>query len=286
VFSWGDPRDVRLVEFAGGLAFAMIGALPERRLLLESVYGFLTLKNQVPVGYVLTSALFGSSEIAYNVFETWRGTEAARIYARVLAVTRRLFGSDSFTIFPYQLGEGNDEALDTGAWWFYQKLGFAPRDRAARALMRAELAAMRRRPEHRSSRATLARLARANLYLHLGRAREDVIGIVPLPAAGLAVQRYVAERFGSDREAASRTCRAEAASRLGAGPDRRWTAGETLAWERWSPLVMALPGLERWSAAERRALAEVIRAKGGRRETEFVRRFDAHARLRSATSPR
>jgi hypothetical protein len=208
--------------------------------------------------------------------------EAARIYGRVLAVTRRLFGCDSFTIVPYQLGEGNDEALDSGAWWFYQKLGFAPHDASARALMRSELARMARGPAHRSSRAVLARLARSHLFLHIGRARQDVMGIVPLPAVGLAVQRWAAERFGAEREAAARAARAEAAARLGAGPDRRWSAGERLAWERWSPLVMALPGIERWTAAERRGLVEVIRAKGGRRESEFVRRFDAHVRLRTA----
>jgi len=47
--------------------------------LLESVYGFLTLKNGIPIGYVLVSALFGSSEIAYNVFETYRGGEAGAV---------------------------------------------------------------------------------------------------------------------------------------------------------------------------------------------------------------
>jgi hypothetical protein len=46
--------------------------------------------------------------------------------------------------------------------------------------------------------------------------------------------------------------------------------------------VLLLPRLERWSEAERRSLVEVIRAKGGRRESDFVRRFDAHRRLRAA----
>ena len=54
VFAWGDARDVRHIDMGDGLAFLMIGARPERRLLLESVYGFLTLKNGVPVGYVVT----------------------------------------------------------------------------------------------------------------------------------------------------------------------------------------------------------------------------------------
>ena len=282
VFSWADPGDVRMIDGRGGLSFASIGAIPERRLLLEAVYAMLTLKNGVPIGYVLTSALFGSSEIAYNVFETWRGAEAAAVYARVLAMVRRLFGSDSFTIFPYQLGENNEEALASGAWWFYQKLGFRPRDPAARRWMNEELRRMRVQPAHRSSRATLERLARSNLYLHLGQPRADVIGLVPLPAVGLAVQRFVADRFGSDRERAARACAGESARLLGAAPGPSWSAGERLAWERWSPLVLVLPGVSRWSAAEKRALIEVIRAKGGPRETEFVRRFDAHPRLRAA----
>src|SRR5262249_24054564 len=127
-FQWGDPRDVRLVTFEGGLSFAAIGVVPERRHLLESVYAFLTLKNGVPIGYVLASALFSSSEIAYNVFETFRGGESGLVYGKVLAMAHALFGSDAFTIFPYQLGGyGNAEALDSGAWWFYRKLGFVPR---------------------------------------------------------------------------------------------------------------------------------------------------------------
>jgi hypothetical protein len=82
-FSYADPRDVRLVDCGDGLVFACVGVRPERRLLLESVYAFLTLKNGVPIGYVLSSALYGSAEIAYNVFETWRGAEAGRVYGRV-----------------------------------------------------------------------------------------------------------------------------------------------------------------------------------------------------------
>src|ERR1019366_3759916 len=151
VFQWGDPHDVRLAHFPDCLTFVVIGAVPERRLLLESVYGFLTLKNGVPTGYVLLRALFGSSGIAYNVFETFRGGESGRIYGKVLATTRHLFASDTFTIFPYQLGGyGNPEALASGAWWFYQKLGFLPPGPRVVALMNEELSRMKARPGYRS----------------------------------------------------------------------------------------------------------------------------------------
>ncbi len=60
------------------------------------------------------------------------------------------------------------------------------------------------------------------------------------------------------------------------------TSAEKLAWDRWAPLVLQLRGVGNWPAADRAALARVVRAKGGRRETEFVKRFDRHRRLRQA----
>jgi hypothetical protein len=285
VFAYADPTDVRVVDCGDGLQFACMGARPERRLLLESVYGFLTLKCGVPTGYVLTSALFGSAEVAYNVFETFRGAEAGAVYGRVIGMTAHLFGADSFTVVPYQLGgAGNDEGLESGAWWFYRKLGFEPRSRGVRALMRREEARMRRHPAHRTPRTTLARMVEENVYWHAGARRTDVLGLLPLASVGLAVTDLLARRFGDAGDRGAAACTREATRALGAGPAPNWTREERDAFARWAPLVLALPGLGRWSAAERRAVAAVARAKGGRRESDFVRRFDAHARLRETVA--
>jgi hypothetical protein len=281
-FSYGDPRDVRLVDCGGGLAFACIGVIPERRLLLDAVYGYLTLRNGVPIGYVLTSALFGSAEVAYNVFEPWRGAEAGRIYGRVIGMVRHLFGVDSFTIVPFQLGDDNDEAIRSGAWWFYQKMGFRVRDPAGRALARRELARSRKDPRYRSSLAVLRGLASHNLFWHLGPPREDVIGLLPLAQVGVEVTRRLAARHGRDRTAAEDACAREAGARLATDAPRGWRPGEALAWRRWSPLVTILPGVSAWTADEKSALVEVIRAKGGVHESDFVARFDAHSKLRAA----
>ena len=284
-FMHADVRDVRVVDCGDGLEFVCIGVRPERRLLLESVYAFLTLRNGVPVGYVLTSALLGSSEIAYNVFDNWRGGDAGWIYGRVLAMTHALFRSDTFTVYPYQLGgDGNLEGLRSGAWWFYQKLGFRSRDPEVLAGMRRELARIARDPGHRTDRATLRRLASSNVFWQPGRERPDVIGAFPLEQVGLVVAERMAQRFGSDRERGERVCAAEAAKVCGVRSRKGWSPGEQLAWRRFAPLVTCLPGLARWSAAQRRALVTVIRAKGGRRESDFVRAFDAHRPLRRALS--
>jgi len=282
-FEGASLDDARIVDCGGGLTFACLGVVPERRLLLEAVYGFLVLQNGVPIGYALASALFRSSEIAFNVFETFRGAEAAHAYGRFLGVVRALFGTDTFTIFPYQLGgEGNEEGIESGAWWFYYKLGFRPRDAAVRRLVRRELARMAARPSHRSSPATLRRLARQNVFFDLGPRRDDVIGALPIDRLGLAVTDALNARFGPDRGRAVRESAGEAADLLGAGDWRRFPAGERQAWARLAPLVLLLPGVARWPLSDRRALARVLRAKGGRRESDFVALFDAHARLRRA----
>ena len=141
---------------------------------------------------------------------------------------------------------------------------------------------MRTNPRHRSSPATLRRLAAAPVFFHADGLRDDVLGALRLPIAGLRVTDFLARRFGSDRERGDRECALEAERLLGAGPARGWSEGERLAWRRWAPLVCALPGVSRWSVSEKRALAEVVRAKGGLRESEFVARFDRHAKLRHA----
>jgi hypothetical protein len=281
-FIHADRRDVRIFEYEDGLSFACYGLTPERRLMLESVYGMLTLKNGVPIGYVLASGLFGSSEVMYNVFETFRGGESARIYGRVLSMARVLFGADTFAIDPFQLGHANPEGQESGAFWFYYKLGFRPVAPKALALVGAERQRLAAHPGERTSPRMLHRLAAEYVFLHAGNPRADVLGQVPLGNVGLRISRLLAARGGADRERAMRECSREAARLLGVRAFAGWSAGERLAWERWSPLVLALGDLERWPAPDRRALVDVVKAKGGRRESDFVRLFDRHRRLRRA----
>lgn len=261
-FAWGNPRDVVLVDDGDGLSFAMIGVLPERRLPLSAVHGWLTLRNGVPIGYVQSDTLLGSTEIAFNTFETFRGGEAALVFGRVVAVARHVLGSRSFSIEPYQLGKGNQEGIASGAWWFYFKLGFRPKDAAVKRALRRELDRMKTRPDHRSGPDTLERLAAAHLYWEPD---PGVPALLPLvPALGLRIAP-------APEDAAER-----AAERLGLRSFRGFTPAERTAWERLAPVVLALPGVARWPARERRAFVDVVRAKGAPRESEFCERLARH----------
>jgi hypothetical protein len=281
-FANADPRDVRMVELGGGLRFATYGLLPARRLLLECSYGMIMLKNGVPFGYALASTLFRSTEVAYNIFDSFRGGEAAWIFGRLLGSFHHLFGTEVFAIDPFQLGYGNKEGLASGAWWFYYKLGFRPRDPEIRRVLRGELEQMKIDPGHRSDTETLEQLAADYVYLYLGRQRDDVLGRLFLGNIGLEISDYLARRFGGERERGLEVCSREAMDLLGLRTLDGFSPGERLAWERWSPLVLILPGVNRWSKANRRALVRVVKAKGARRESDFLRLFDRHPRLGQA----
>lgn len=278
-FAYGSAGDVWRVDDGDGYAFVLNGVEPQRRAALAAIYGGLTLHNGVPVGYLQADLVGRSAALSFNTFETFRGGESAHVFARMLAMLHHVFGATSFTLDPYQLGSDNEEGIASGAWWFYFKLGFAPRAADARRIVRAELARIERNPRHRSSEATLRALARRHLFFELDPARP--LPLPPVSQIGRAVARLLGDLGGADREGALRECSRIALRRCG-GALRGASADEQRAWERCAPLVLLLPGVERWHVDERRALVDVLRAKGGRSERDFVSRLVAHARLHDA----
>ncbi len=280
-FSYGYNHDVRLVDCGGGLQFACIGMQPQRRYLLPVVYGFLNLKNGVPVGYFQTSEVYRSIELSFNTFTTFRGAEAAQIYAHALAMTRHLFDVDEFALDPYQLGAGNKEGLESGVWWFYYKLGFRPREPKVQALANEELRKMQRNRSYRSNVAILEKLASEYMYLNLNPRRKPV-DLPVLCNIGFGLADYLAREFGAARESGIRECSRHAARLLDLTSLRGFSRDERQAWLRWAPLVVNLSGIDRWTGADKRAAVAVIRAKGGRSEEDFLKRFDRHRPLQRA----
>jgi hypothetical protein len=163
-FEYADRHGARLVEDHGGLVFGLIDIVSVRRAPGIAPHGFLALRNGIPIGYGDLAPAGPHVEVSFNVFATYRGTQAALVFARTLATVRRVFRASSFGIAPYQLGHENREAIDSGAWWFYTKLGLRPRASEGLRLARRELARARADRAYRSSAKTLERLARWPLY--------------------------------------------------------------------------------------------------------------------------
>jgi hypothetical protein len=278
-FAYANARDAWWIEDHGGLAFALIGMRTDRRAVVPAIYGGLTLQNGVPVGYHQCDLVGRSAAISFNTFETFRGGEAAHTFARLLAALAHGFGTRSFSIEPYQLGKGNDEGLESGAWWFYAKLGFRPRARDGLALARREFARLARSKDHRTRPETLRALAEHHLFLDLdARARAPLI----TPAAvGLAAARHLTRLAGSDRAAAVAQASATAMHRCGLATLDGFSAQERRAWDAWAPVLSMLPRAP-WGAAERAQMVQLVRAKAADSERDYVLRFAALPSLERA----
>lgn len=277
-FQFANPGDVFLVDDGQGLSFAMMGVLPARRATLTTAYTAVTLKNGVPIGYIQVDVLGRHGALSFNTFAAFRGAEAAHIFARFIAASYHLFGCTTFSIEPYQLGVGNDEGIESGAWWFYQRLGFLPRTAAARRLAARELARRKARPGYRSSQATLRALAQSHMLYSLDRSQAARLPRIDewLEASTQALRRF---RYADPAE--RRTAAAAAAMRRLAGKKpARLDPDARAMLTRWAGLVLAFTKAGRWKAQERRQLLGLIIAKAGNDERVYQRRVLRHRRLR------
>jgi hypothetical protein len=279
-FSHPNPNDVLVADPGRGLRVALIGLAPEFRLPVQAYYAFLLLKNGVPMSYGAGWGMWGRLEWALNVFEPFRRGESAFVASQILRVYYRVFRMRAVLVDRYQIGDENEEALRSGAFYFYRRLGFRPLDPAAQHLAEEEQAKVAHDPGYRSPRPVLRRLARTDLILRLPGPAPDL----RLTASTLAalVARRIGHEFGGDRRAAQRADRTRVARALGSARPATWTAEERRWFERLTPLVALVANLEQWPPSERARLMAVIHAKGGPSELAYLRKLDRHRRLRLA----
>jgi hypothetical protein len=269
-FTYADPASVIAARPGRGVELFLVGVVPERRLPLRSAYGGFVVKNGVPIGYIEGLAFAERLEIGFNMYYTFREGESAWIYSRVLKMHKDALGVTSFSIDPYQLGYENDEALDSGAFWFYRKLGFRPTRPSVRRLLALEERRLAGDPAYRSSRRTLERLVVGNLiYDAPGAARGDWDRF-HIRNVGLGVNRRLRES-GRDAE----RFRVEAERKVRRALGRRVDGNFALVFSQ-------IPGLSRWASSEKRAAVEVARAKSGRDERRYLALLRGHVRLRAA----
>jgi hypothetical protein len=143
------------------------GLPPTRRLPLRAYLAGYTLKNGVPINYVEAIGLCEWIEVGFNTFYTYRQGETAWIYAQALRCLCALTAAKCISIYPYQIGQNNDEALDSGAFWFYRKLGFRPGRPDLQALCEREEEKIAANPKYRTPRRILKRLAEAHMFYDL-----------------------------------------------------------------------------------------------------------------------
>lgn len=274
--------EVYLHEPGRGVRIVVYGSLPEIRLPLEANHGLMLVKNGVPIGYGLGAMLFDRCEIAINIFPEYRSGESAFIFERVAHLFVAHFGARVLVIRPYQVGEDNEEALESGAFWFYFKFGFRPVRSRVRAVAEEEWARIAADRSYRSPIKTLKRLAKSDIFFHLEAERMDGYSELSAARVGYAVTAFIAREFAGDRRKAERQSVRRVAQAFGISNWKQWSADEITGFHRMAPLLACLPGVERWSARDKNLLARIVRAKGSRRERDYALLVSRHSRFRDA----
>jgi hypothetical protein len=158
-FTFGDPEHVLLADLGRGVEAFVSGVPKEHRLPLRAYHAGMFFKNGVPIGYIECLTLFERMEVGFNLYYTFREGETAWLYARLLHLFRQLLGVTCFSVDRYQLGAQNYEAIQSGAIWFYRKLGFRPLDVVAEKIFKREEERLADDPTYRTPARTLQELA-------------------------------------------------------------------------------------------------------------------------------
>ncbi len=316
----GDPSSVVRADVGRGVVMHFWGLPSDRRLPLRAYLAGYTLKNGVPINYIEAIGLCEWIEVGFNTFYTYRQGETAWIYAQALRCLRALTATTCISIYPYQIGQNNEEAIDSGAFWFYRKLGFRPGRPDLQALCEREEMRIAANPQYRTPARTLRRLAEAHMFCDLsdeqvgvdaflkesvlkghvlkGRGFSRAVKAARSSAVsaaegrcgpwdtfstrnlGLRINRRMAREFSGGSRKIRQSSTAAVARALNINL-ARWTLSQQQAFENWSLVLALIPDLTRWSPQEKRQLIKIIRAKSAPSEMRYLRQTQRHPRLRA-----
>ena len=275
--SHGNLNNINLYTLERGLSILTIGILPERRLPLESLWGFLFLKNGLPLGYGCFSSLFGCTEIAANVFDTFRGGESAWIYIQLLRVIRHHTEAKALSIMNSQIGHNDEEGIKSGAFWFYYKLGFRPINEEHLKLVEAERMRIKNNPDYRSSPNMLRKLAKKHLHLKLEDYNVPLLGETPYAKIGFAVTELIASHYDGSRESAVKDARKAMSRILGAKISNSILSNELIL-----IAFLVKDEIKKWNRQNRIELVRLINAKSSSSEQLYTMISNRHLRWQKA----
>jgi len=269
-FNYANANEVYLADVGQGIAIAVFGLLPEHRFPLECTMGFLILSNGVPVGYGGSSILFQQVNTGINIFDEYRGSEASFLWVQVMRVYHALAGCTRFIANVYQFGGENTEALNSGAFWFYYRLGYRPVLAQVRKLAQRESSRIKRDRKYRSDLKTLRKLTSCDMHLTLpGAKQSELFDEKWLITSSMLASRSLAAAESGSREQSANRVAAQLARDIDLRSLHRWSPQERHAFIRIAPIIAAVSPAK-WPGDEKRGLRELLRAKGGNDEARYA----------------
>jgi hypothetical protein len=277
----GDPRSAVRSDVGRGVTIYLWHLPPDRRLPLRAYVAGLTLKNGVPINYIEAIGLCEWMEVGFNTFYTFRGGEAGWVYAQVLRCLCHVMGTTCVSVYPYQLGHENEEAIASGAFWFYRKLGFRPGRADLQRLAEREEQKIAANSKYRTPARTLKRLAAGHVFYDLPGSEPGAWDRFSTRNIGLRVNRRIARNFGGDASLMREHARRALERSLGVRTSS-WSPLEKASFDNFAVVLADVPELRAWTREEKEDLVRIIRAKAKPDEMLYLHLTQRHTQIRKA----
>jgi hypothetical protein len=272
-FTYADPEEITCFELERGLTVVLYGMSKERRLSIESYIGYLAFKNGIPVAYG-GGWIFGHRcQFGINILPAFRGGESALVFYQLLRVYKQRFGVNRFVVKPYQFGKDNKEALESGAFWFYYRAGFRPENETLKKLASDEWSKISNNRQYRTPVALLKKFILSNLELEIA---EKTFPRYDAALLSIRITDFVNEQFQGKRNFACAECIKQTKKQLGIRFLSGWHEYQLKALKEWSLLAQALLNPGAWTGQQKKQFIELIKAKGGSVEMNFIQLLQQH----------
>jgi len=272
-FTNANKDDITLFQLDKGISIALFGSTNDKRYSLESYIGYLVFKNNIPASYG-GGWIFGERcQFGINILESFRGGESGLIICELLRVYHQYYGANRFVVKPYQFGLHNPEAIKTGAFWFYYKLGFRPENEELRKIAFEEEKQKLVNPNYKSAIATLKKYTKSNLALTLS---ETSYPNYDSEVVSQKITHHINTHFNDDRQKAIAVCFKRLKESLGI--DKTWKPEDIEYAKQLAILFHINPNSKAWQQKQKKNIQLLIQLKSAKTELPWVKhlqKFDA-----------
>ena len=300
-FIWGDEKSFLRIDLGRGVTVFLNEVFPENRLPLRAYHSGFVFKNGVPLGYVEGLSLFEKMEVGFNLYYTFRDGETAWLYAQILRIFKQHLGVTVFSVDPYQIGHENKEGIESGAFWFYRKLGFHPMLDEVAEIVEREEKKIAESKNYRTPSKILRKIAKSHLlYAYIensfnnsdsNRNLKNTIISHPqiqkqwkdfhLRNILLAIQKRMSQKYNGNSPKMRIATSQKIALLLGVDlKNLKQTEHETFG--NFALVLSLIPNILKWNKEEKELTVEIFRAKVNGTERNYLQLIQKHKQLREA----
>jgi hypothetical protein len=270
-FTNANEDDITLFHLDKGISIALFGSTNNKRYSLESYIGYLVLKNNIPASYG-GGWIFGErSQFGINILESFRGGESSLIICELLRVYHQYFKATRFVVKPYQFGLHNPEAIKTGAFWFYYKLGFRPENNELKALAKKEEEEKLKNPKYKSEASTLRKYTKSNIALTLSDKNYPNFDSEVLSQR---ITSYINTQFDGNREKAINQCFKILKEDLDIDL-KSWKTEDIDYAKQLSVLFCSYPDSKKWMVENKKNIILLIQLKSAKTELLWIKHLQS-----------